>query len=51
MNNVSAMNISCRYCACGGEPAAPEKGFSLSEQNTGSRPFSGRTAGVGIIWD
>ena len=40
-----------RRYACGGKPAAPEKCFSLSEQNTGSLPFSGLTAGVGIVWD
>ena len=28
-----------------------EKCFSPGEQNTGSRPFSGLTAGVGIVWD
>ena len=46
-----ALVMILSLCACGGKPAAPEKCFSLSEQNTGSLPFSGLTAGVGIVWN
>ena len=44
-----ALVMILSLCACGGKPAAPEKCFSPGEQNTGSLPFSGLTAGVGIL--
>ena len=51
MGNYSAMNNACPLLHPRRQTGRTEKCFSPGEQNTGSRPFSGLTAGVGIVWD